>query len=728
MLLEAETDEGLRRVEIGPANPRVLVGRHADCEMRVSEPTVSRRHAEFLWTPAGVQLADMGSTAGTFVNGERVQQTRVAAGDEIRCGGQRIRLVERRSAPEPAARGSAGTERDFGDEPAAAPRAGSGGVDDFFSPSAPPELPDLPPAAEEGAARRPRSRGRALADTLEPDEVLGGKSGKTLHDEGDGPKGPRSSGVGFGPTVEAPAISPSAAARDALAFGRTEEAPAFPKPAAKPAPRPAIEGFVLAWHGDDGVEVRTALPRGGGPIVIGRNPEVDIRVSESTVSRRHCRIGWSGDALEVEDLGSTAGTMVNGRKVKRARASAGDLVTCGRLEIRIEALPGEPARAPAPKEDSAVLAAVGTWELIYTDPEGQEYGLEIRPGDDWAVIGRMPDLSLTVAERSVGRQHCKVGWEGGRLVAVDLDSTNGTYVNDERVKKKALAAGDVLRLGNCEIRVLGPPPPDSGEAAPDFAWDDAWTDEADAGPPAWYLLYLDDEERLCREVLGQDCRVLAIGADPDCEVSASHRGLERDHCEVTWEEGVVIARDLDTEVGTLVKGRRIDERVLRNGDILQCGELRVHVIRGPESGRSGAVEIRSEEADRWARHLRAREAGLCLVFAADDPTRATARTELTLWGDGEGRLELVSDEERTSRDARVAPGVLDLVLDGLLRAGYPDSPPARLEDGESPVEVTAFHEDDQASVLLGRRGLARSEAYREVVEVLSVVVSEIRAG
>ena len=421
--------------------------------------------------------------------------------------------------------------------------------------------------------------------------------------------------------------------------------------------------------------------------------------------------------------------MVNGRKITSTQAGAGDLVTCGRLEIRVEAVLPAPPTHSEPKPPPT-LSGLGPWELIYTDPAGQDYGLEIQPGDDWVIIGRMPDVNLCVAERSVGRRHVRVGFEGGRLVAIDLKSTNGTFLNGERVPRAVLSAGDVLRLGDVDIAVHGPPPaePEDLEESWHDGWDETW-EEGQGAPPEWYLLYIDETFEVQRETMSSEARVLAIGADEDCEISATGRGLERDHCEITWEEGVLIAKDLDSEAGTYLKDRRIDERVIRNGDVVRCGSLEVHVLRGPESTRTGLTgEIRSDAADTWSRFIHTRDDSLCVVFALDDPDQAPDRVEFTLWGDGESRLELVADQTHTSVEARLAPAALDLLLEGLLGAGFPDTPPARLEDGESTSEVTAFHDQDQISINLGRAHLARSVAYRAVLETVRCVVSILRAS
>lgn len=75
-------------------------------------------------------------------------------------------------------------------------------------------------------------------------------------------------------------------------------------------------------------------------IVIGRGREADLAVAEPTISRQHAAIAWDGTGYVLEDLGSTNGTRVNGRKATRARLLAGDEIELGRLQLRLQAAPG----------------------------------------------------------------------------------------------------------------------------------------------------------------------------------------------------------------------------------------------------------------------------------------------------------------------------------------------------------------------------------------------------
>ena len=71
----------------------VIIGRDLSCNLVVSAPSVSRRHAHLAYENNELHISDMGSSNGTFLNGKRVESsTRIANGDEITLGSISIRL------------------------------------------------------------------------------------------------------------------------------------------------------------------------------------------------------------------------------------------------------------------------------------------------------------------------------------------------------------------------------------------------------------------------------------------------------------------------------------------------------------------------------------------------------------------------------------------------------------------------------------------------------------
>ena len=73
-------------------------------------------------------------------------------------------------------------------------------------------------------------------------------------------------------------------------------------------------------------------------------------------------------------------------------------------------------------------------------------------------VGRARANDIVVDDVAVSSQHCRIRPEQGRLVLYDLESSNGTYVNERRVSRHVLSGGDVIRLGETCLELRIEPP------------------------------------------------------------------------------------------------------------------------------------------------------------------------------------------------------------------------------------------------------------------------------
>jgi pSer/pThr/pTyr-binding forkhead associated (FHA) protein len=76
-----------------PPNSEIVVGRASDLDMVLVEDMVSRRHAKITMNGDTVMIQDLGSTNGTFVNGERIERMTLTDGDRVLIGTSIIKLV-----------------------------------------------------------------------------------------------------------------------------------------------------------------------------------------------------------------------------------------------------------------------------------------------------------------------------------------------------------------------------------------------------------------------------------------------------------------------------------------------------------------------------------------------------------------------------------------------------------------------------------------------------------
>jgi adenylate cyclase len=90
-------------------------------------------------------------------------------------------------------------------------------------------------------------------------------------------------------------------------------------------------------------------------------------------------------------------------------------------------------------------------KLLVQDPLGSKRPFEW-DGDE-LTIGRGVDATLKLEDGHASRLHAKVNREAGHYVIADLNSGNGLYVNDERVRQRVLAEGDVIRIGRSRMVV-----------------------------------------------------------------------------------------------------------------------------------------------------------------------------------------------------------------------------------------------------------------------------------
>ncbi len=68
----------------------LTIGRGEGCDLRIPLGEVSRRHCSLIKSDDGLQIQDIGSSNGTFVNGKRIQETILRPGDQIRIGSLRF--------------------------------------------------------------------------------------------------------------------------------------------------------------------------------------------------------------------------------------------------------------------------------------------------------------------------------------------------------------------------------------------------------------------------------------------------------------------------------------------------------------------------------------------------------------------------------------------------------------------------------------------------------------
>jgi len=76
------------------------------------------------------------------------------------------------------------------------------------------------------------------------------------------------------------------------------------------------------------------------------------------------------------------------------------------------------------------------------------------------TVGRLEDNTFQIADASVSSHHAEIILRGSEIVIRDLNSTNGTFINNEKITEAVLKLGQTLRFGQVEIKI------DDGKSAP----------------------------------------------------------------------------------------------------------------------------------------------------------------------------------------------------------------------------------------------------------------------
>ena len=217
-------------------------------------------------------------------------------------------------------------------------------------------------------------------------------------------------------------------------------------------------------------------------------------------------------------------------------------------------------------------------EVTLAIVEGQDAGTEV-PLTGTVLVGRDPSADIVVQDSEVSGRHASFAPADGGAVVEDLGSSNGTFVNGERVTgSRPLSAGDRIQLGATVLELRGPAKP---EPSPIVA-EGAQVTRAKEIPVLPVLVFSDgplagsEVSVASQTVLGRDPGVSDVVLDQDDEVSRRHAAFAPAGAGLTVE-------DLGSTNGTFVDGRRIDGAVaLSNGTKVQVGETVIEVRLSPE--------------------------------------------------------------------------------------------------------------------------------------------------
>jgi len=202
----------------------------------------------------------------------------------------------------------------------------------------------------------------------------------------------------------------------------------------------------------------------------GRATGSHILLKDESVAFCHFRICKNESEYSIYDQGSSKGTLVNGERVEKTILNPGDLIQAGNVQLQFdlvdESTPGQLAssapvmeegddsrseREPAGggrekrgKRKGKGKALIPALVVIDGKDKGKTFLLNEK---ERYKIGRATSSDLKLTDEKISRQHCLVEAVRDHYIIIDLNSSNGTVVNGERIKKTVLKNGDYIRLG-----------------------------------------------------------------------------------------------------------------------------------------------------------------------------------------------------------------------------------------------------------------------------------------
>ena len=216
--------------------------------------------------------------------------------------------------------------------------------------------------------------------------------------------------------------------------------------------------FQLRYRYGNG-EWQTHLLR-TGDMILGRGAENDLVLNDDEASRQHACISIVGNELGLTDLGSTNGTQVGGVTLTPQRKypiQVGQFITIGQNTLYLEQVEEPGGFAPSASGTMMMSGQSGALAVGGVSHTALDVDLSAVPtavrtmnltAHEKVTVGRAVDNQVVLNHPLVSRYHAVIERMGKRFSIKDLRSSNGIYVNEERIDREAyLKDWDQIRIG-----------------------------------------------------------------------------------------------------------------------------------------------------------------------------------------------------------------------------------------------------------------------------------------
>lgn len=321
----------------------------------------------------------------------------------------------------------------------------------------------------------------------------------------------------------------------------------------------------VTWPNGD----KEVVPILGEVLAIGRDASCDFSVPEdfSSISRRHLEIRKDGGTYSLVDLASVNGVFVNGEKVVEGVLHDGDIISFGLADMdqQVTAAFQLGNEGIFQFSASARLTNVQPTMFLPSAPESGPY-LQIRwpngqvfyfpVAEDGLLVGRSESVDLQIPANYgfVSAAHFKIQKSGNQFEVLDLNSTNGTYLNNRSLKPNMpalLTSNAVVRLGDERFGVsfgftfINPMEKEVAEGG--FV----------ASAPSM-ILDLDRDE-------------ITIGRLEESDIRLDAPDVSRRHAKIRVDGDRFFIQDLGSRNGTYVNNQLISQVELKEDDLIRIG-------------------------------------------------------------------------------------------------------------------------------------------------------------
>jgi pSer/pThr/pTyr-binding forkhead associated (FHA) protein len=195
---------------------------------------------------------------------------------------------------------------------------------------------------------------------------------------------------------------------------------------------------------------------------VGTASDCAIVLSAPGVAAHHAELETRAGVTVVRPLDSSAPTVLNGRQItQETPLKPGDLVLFARIGCRVSSDRPAAATAPPPSVQKSSGEAART-RVRNTLPKYMLRGVSGATfGKTFAltgtmVIGRQADSDIPVPAEEISRHHARLQVTADGVLVEDMNSANGTFINDKRVQNGLLKPGEELRLDAVRFMLVAP--------------------------------------------------------------------------------------------------------------------------------------------------------------------------------------------------------------------------------------------------------------------------------